>query len=103
METNNFKVEYKSSELIAILSKNYAGKMNLARIKFFGLFIVALCKLQTVNFEKLATGFETPAKTASSLRRIQRFIAEYVPDTGLIARLIVKLLPPQAALSANYG
>ena len=93
METNNFKVEYKSSELIAILSKNYAGKMNLARIKFFGLFIVALCKLQTVNFEKLATGFETPAKTASSLRRIQRFIAEYVPDTGLIARLIVKLLP----------
>ena len=67
--------------------------MNLARIKFFGLFICALCKLQTVCFEKLATAFETNAKAGSSLRRIQRFMANYTLDTDLIARLVFKLLP----------
>lgn len=67
--------------------------MNLARIKFFGLFISALCKVQTVNFEKLAFSFDSEVKTDSSLRRIQRFISEYVLDTNLIARLIFSLLP----------
>ena len=69
--------------------------MNLARIKFFGLFICSLCKVQTVCFEKLAIAFETGVKTGSSLRRIQRFMADYVLDTDLIARLIFKMLPHQ--------
>ena len=67
--------------------------MNPARIKFFGMFICARCKMQTVSFEKPATAFETPAKTGSSLRRIQRFMAEYVPDCNLTARLIFRMLP----------
>jgi hypothetical protein len=67
--------------------------MNLARIKFFGLFICALCKVQTVCFEKLATAFDTDAKVDSSLRRIQRFIAEYMLDTELIARFVLSILP----------
>jgi hypothetical protein len=45
-----------------MLSQNLAGKMNLARIKFFGMFICALCKVQTVCFDKLATAFEISAK-----------------------------------------
>jgi hypothetical protein len=89
----NLKVEYKSTQLISILSQTLAGKMNLARINFLGLFICALCKMQTVCFEKLATSFETDAKACSSLRRIQRFMAEYALDTDLIARLIFSLLP----------
>jgi len=93
MKTKSIKVNYKSNELISILSENLSGKMNLARIKFFGMFICALCKVQTVGFEKLATAFETTAKSDSSLRRIQRFMAEYVLDTDLIARLIFKMLP----------
>ena len=40
MNTKNIKVEYKSTQLISILSQNFSGKMNLARIKFLGLFIV---------------------------------------------------------------
>jgi hypothetical protein len=52
--------------------------MNLARIKFLGMFICAPCKVQTVGYEKLAVAFETEAKADSSLRRIQRFMAEYV-------------------------
>ena len=102
MNTESIKVECKSTELISILSKNFAGKMNLARIKFLGMFICALCKVQSVSYEKLKTAFashfvqstsETDAKSASSLRRIQRFFAEYVLDNDLIARLIFKMLP----------
>ena len=83
MKTKSIKVNYKSNELISILSENLSGKMNLARIKFFGMFICALCKVQTVGFEKLATAFETTAKSDSSLRRIQRFMAEYVLNKNI--------------------
>ncbi|MCF8302469.1 MAG: IS4 family transposase [Bacteroidales bacterium] len=67
--------------------------MNLARIKFFGLFITGLCKVQTVGFEKLAASFDTKASSDSSLRRIQRFMADYLLDTNLIARIVFALLP----------
>jgi len=96
MNTDHLKVEYKSTQLISVLTENLTGKMNLARIKFFGLFICALCKVQTICFEKLATAFETDASSASSLRRIQRFMAKYVLDTDLIALLIFKILPHQS-------
>jgi len=95
MKTKSLKVEYKSTQLISILSQTLAGKMNLARIKFFGMFICALCKVQTVCFEKLAIAFETRVHSNSSLRRIQRFMAEYALNTDLIARLIFKMLPHQ--------
>jgi len=67
--------------------------MNLARIKFFGLFICALCKVQTVCFEKLAASFDSETNVDSSLRRIQRFMADYLLDTNLIARFVFALLP----------
>ncbi|MDR1056884.1 MAG: hypothetical protein LBL90_13990 [Prevotellaceae bacterium] len=67
--------------------------MNMASVKFFGLFICALCKVQIVSFCKLATAFETPAKSGSALRRIQRFMAGYALDSNLIARLIFKMIP----------
>ncbi|MDR1054438.1 MAG: hypothetical protein LBL90_01090 [Prevotellaceae bacterium] len=70
MKTNNFKVEYKNTQLISILSQSMAGKMNMASVKLFGLFICALCKVQTINLCKLATAFETPTKSGSVLRRI---------------------------------
>ena len=95
MDTKKIKVECKSTELFSILRENFEGKMNLARIKFLGKFICALCKVQSVNYEKLKTAFESDAKSESSLRRIQRFFAEYVLDNDLIARLIFKILPHQ--------
>jgi hypothetical protein len=67
--------------------------MNLARIKFLGIFICALCKVQSVGFEKLALALSSGAKSNSSLRRIQRFMADYVLDTDLIARFIFQILP----------
>lgn len=90
----NTRVESKISILTDKLTKMFeADKLNLARVKFIGLFIMALGKVQTVGFEKLAIAFEGKAKTGSSLRRIQRFMANYVFDTDIVARLIFALLP----------
>ena len=85
------RVEHKNSDLVSIFHKQ--SGWNLARVKFFVLMISALCKVQTVGFEKLASAFDSHASTSSSLRRIQRFMADYILDADLIARLIFRLLP----------
>ncbi len=103
----NTRVENKNTILFSTLSQIFGDKMNLARIKFFGLFICALCKVQTVCFEKLAAAFDADAKVDSSLRRIQRFMSEYLLDTDLIGvdtidYLLVKDKPKKSIFgSAN--
>ena len=89
----NTRVESKISVLNDTLIKIFGADLNLARIKFIALFIGALCKVQTVSFEKLAVAFDNHADTLSSLRRIQRFMALYILDTDIIARLVFALLP----------
>lgn len=88
----------KNTELVAILSTHFRSKINLARVKLISLFIIALCKVQTVSFEKLANAFDTKSDSSSSLRRIQRFIADYSLDSDLIARLVFSLLPNDGKL-----
>lgn len=85
----------KNSELTSILNTHFKGKLNLARVKLISYFVIALCKVQTVTFEKLANAFDSSAHASSSLRLIQRFIANYSLDTELIARLVFNLLPKQ--------
>lgn len=87
------KVSLKSSDLTDILVSHFGKDMNLSRIKFLAHMIVALCKVQSICFEKLALGFETQAQSSSNLRRIQRFMAAYILDIDLITRLIFRLLP----------
>jgi len=65
----NTRIESKISVLNDTLIKVFRADLNLARIKFIGLFISALCKVQTVSFEKLAVAFDNQANTFSSLRR----------------------------------
>lgn len=89
----NIRTENKISILNDTLEAFFGKSMNLARIKFFGLFISALCKVQTVCFEKLATAFDSEAQNSSALRRIQRFIGQYTLDTDLIAHFVMALLP----------
>jgi len=93
MKTKDSKVSYKSSDLTSVLVEHFGKSLNLARIKFISLFICALCKVQVVCFEKLACGFENSCESNSSLRRIQRFMADYKLDKDLIAKLIFALLP----------
>lgn len=87
------KVSLKSNDLADILVSHLGKDMNLSRVKFLAHMIIALCKVQSVCFEKLALGFETQAQSSSNLRRIQRFMAAYTLDIDLITRLIFRLLP----------
>ena len=95
------KVHHKSSDLVAILCEHFGKNMNLARIKAMAMMICALCKIQQVAYTKLASAFETRAAVGSSVRRIQRLIAECIIDTDLIAKLILKLLPIRGSYSLS--
>lgn len=88
----------KNSELTSVLDSHFQKKINLARVKLISHFVIALCKVQTVTFEKLSNAFDTSSNSGSSLRRIQRFIAGYSLDSDLIARLIFNLLPVQGKM-----
>ncbi len=57
------------------------------------LVICALCKVQQVTYSKMAGAFDNDAESKSSLRRIQRLMAECVLDLNLIAKLILRLIP----------
>lgn len=88
------KVSNEDTTLFSVLKKELTC-INVARLKLMSLFICALCKVQTVNYERLALGFDTNIEKDSNLRRIQRFFASYILDHDLIAKLIFKLLPKQ--------
>ena len=81
----------KYSDLQEILSKELS--LNAARIKFIVLLITSLLKVQNVNFERLAQGFDNPVELNSNLRRIQRFFAGFNLSGDSVARLLFKLLP----------
>jgi hypothetical protein len=87
------KVDNECTTLLAVLQNEFGGKLNLARIKFLTLMLKALCKVQTVNFERLAIGFDSTSKSSSSLRRIQRFVAGFDLCEDLISKFIFRLLP----------
>ncbi len=63
------------------------------------MFVIALSKVQTVGFEKLSKAFDSEALSSSSLRRIQRFIADFILDANLITKMIYSLLPEKENLS----
>ncbi len=63
--------------------------------------ICALCKVQRIAYTKLASAFDSDAEASSSLRRIQRLIAECIINTDLIARLILKLIPVKGPYSLS--
>lgn len=91
----------KYSDLYPILKVHFKGRLNLARAKFVTMFIIALCKVQTVNYSKLANAFESEALAESSLRKIQRFMANFSLDANLIAKLIFSLLPDKQGLTIS--
>lgn len=82
------------------LQEYFAKHLNWhkGRLKFFVLLITALCKMQTVSFERLATAMDSKALISSCLRRIQRFFASFVMDADVIALLLFSLLPRKTNL-----
>ena len=97
----NSKIHYKSSDLFSILREHFGKDMNLARIRAMSMMICALCKVQRIAYTKLAAAFDNEAEACSSLRRIQRLIAECVINTDLIAKLILKLIPVRGPYSLS--
>ena len=97
MEKTN--VTSKITDLFPILDTHFKGKINRSRLKLMSMFVIALCKVQTVGFEKLSKAFDSEALPSSSLRRIQRFIADFILDADLIAKMIFSLLPEKENLS----
>jgi hypothetical protein len=61
----NTRVENKNTILFATLSQIFGDKMNLARIKFFGLFISALCKAHSIYKERWQIGTAFKAQKTS--------------------------------------
>ena len=91
----NTKADSNFTKIFEPFQQHLDGKMNRARIKLIAQVVMALCKVQSVNLKKHATGFETDGKATadSSMHRIQDFPAKYILDTDLIARMIQKLIP----------
>jgi hypothetical protein len=85
------------------LNTHFEGKVNLSRLKFISIFVFALCKVQTVGFEKLANAFDSKAKAESSLRHVQRFITKFLLDSDLVAKLIFGLLPKKKNLKLSIN
>ena len=93
-------METKAGDKYSLLSVYFNAHLpwHKARIKFFVLLITALCKMQTVCFERLAEGMDSPAQISSCLGRIERFFAEFVIDNDKIASILFSLLPCKSNL-----
>ncbi len=89
----NTSLNDKDTTLISVLQGHFKGEINLARVKLICLFITALCKVKTINYDRLASGFDTIADKNSSYRRIQRFMKEFVFPMKIISLLIFSMLP----------
>lgn len=89
----NISLECKDTALISVLQSHFKGEINLARVKLICLFITALCKIKTINYDRLASGFDTNADKNSSYRRIQRFMKEFDFPMRTVSFLIFNLLP----------
>ena len=70
------KNDYKINKLI--LSFKERTQWNLARVKILVAFITTDCKLQTVNFQKLAQVLGGTTQVDFNLRKIQRFFTGFI-------------------------
>ena len=89
----NTSQEYKITEISSVLEQNFETKINKARLKLISMMILALCKIKTVNYVSLANVFDSSANAESSMRRIQRFMADFDLPMKLISTFIFGILP----------
>ncbi len=93
INNTNTSQEIKITELSSILEQNFEAKINKARLKLISMMIVALCKIKTVNYMALSNVFDSSASAESSMRRIQRFMADFELPVKLISSFIFGILP----------
>ena len=97
---NNSKTSQdgKITELSSVLEQNFERKINKARLKLISMMILALCKIKTVNYNALSNVFDSCASAESSLRRIQRFMADFDLPMKLVSGFIFGILPEKKNL-----
>jgi hypothetical protein len=89
----NTNTEHKNADLILTLRNHLGNEMNLARVKLISYFIVALCKVKTINYDKIASAFDCNTQKLSNYRRIQRFMADFELPMQIVSTLIFNMLP----------
>ncbi|SEH84079.1 Transposase DDE domain-containing protein [Paenimyroides aquimaris] len=94
----NISSRSEDTQLLTVFQAHFTDFLNLARIRLICLFISSLCKVRSVNFSKLSSGFDNKAASSSNYRRIQRFIAEVELPMKWISQLIFSLLPQKDSL-----
>lgn len=73
--------------------------INLARKKFITLFVEGLIQGRSVQFVEVANHMSTKAQTASNIRRIQDFMANYALDYEQMALLLYCFLPAKGEIT----
>lgn len=94
----NTSSESEYTQLLTIFQGHFSGFLNLARIRLICFFIESLCKVRSVNFSKLSSGFDNNVESSSNYRRIQRFFQKYKLCSKLLTTLIFILLPEKNSL-----
>jgi hypothetical protein len=80
---------YKGTAILEIL-KVELNNLNLSRLKIMALLIENIIQARTICLWKLCEHIETGAKTLSVNRRLQRFVAEVVIQSELLAKFIIR-------------
>jgi len=93
--SNNMKTSHacESTELSSVLGQNFEEKINKARLKLISMMVLALCKVKNVNYMSLACAFDNKASPESSMRRIQRFMANFDFSMKIVSGFIFRILP----------
>ena len=95
----NTSLNHKYTQLTTLFKDHFSGYLQLQRVRVICVIINALCKVRSVNFSKLSSGFDNKAESSSNYRRIQRFFAEINLPMELVAKLIFGLLPDKKSLT----
>jgi hypothetical protein len=95
----NTSLDHKDTQLITLFKSHFSGYLQLQRVRVICMIINALCKVRSVNFSKLSSGFDNQIESSSNYRRIQRFFAQVELPMELVAKLIFGLLPDKKSIT----
>jgi len=79
--------------LSLILEQNFEEKNQQARLKLISMLILALCKVKNINYMSLSCAFDSAASPESSMRRVQRFMANFDFPMRVVSKFIFGILP----------
>ncbi|RMG60528.1 MAG: hypothetical protein D6722_20825 [Bacteroidetes bacterium] len=78
-------------------------RLNRARLRFMVLFIQGLILAGSVQFHRIAHQMDTPARSQSNFRRIQRFLGQYPLSLEWVGLFILLLIPKRRGSTASCG